>query len=157
MTEVVWKPSEAYIQKANITRFMKKHDIRDYDELIKKSTDDIEWFWDAVMKDLNIEWFQPYTKVLDDSKGIQWVKWFIDGKINIVHNCLDRHARSNKKDNKAIIWENEKGKVRKFSFLFGSLKINVHDLSTFSLFSSLPTFQFKTVFQLIISLFMELT
>jgi len=116
MSNIVWKPTEGYVEKANITRFMKKYDIKDYDELIKKSTDDIEWFWDAVMKDLEIEWYQPYKKVLDDSKGIQWAKWFIGGKINIVHNCLDKHVKSGKKDNNAITWENEKGDVRKLTY-----------------------------------------
>ncbi len=116
MSEVVWKPTKDYIEKANITRFMKKHNIKNYDELIKKSTDDIGWFWDAVMKDLNIEWYQPYTKVYDDSKGIQWTKWFIDGKINIVYNTLDRWAKSDKKNNMAIIWENENGDTRRLTY-----------------------------------------
>jgi len=116
MDEIVWKPTDDYVEKANITRFMKKYDIKDYDELIKKSTDDIEWFWDAVMKDLNIEWFQPYEKVLDDSDGIQWTKWFIGGKINIVHNVLDRYATSEKKSNIAIVWETESGDSRKITY-----------------------------------------
>jgi len=116
MNEVVWKPNEEYIEKANITRFMRKYNIKDYDDLIKKSTDDIGWFWDSVMKDLKIEWYKPYTKVYDDSKGIQWTKWFVDGKINIVHNTLDRWARSDKKDNVAIIWENESGDTRRLTF-----------------------------------------
>jgi acetyl-CoA synthetase len=106
MSEVVWKPSEEYIEKANITRFMRKHNIKDYDELIEKSTDDLTWFWDEVIKDLNIEFYKPYTKVYDDSEGIQWTKWFVDGKINIVHNVIDRWAKSDKKNNTAIIWEN---------------------------------------------------
>jgi len=123
MDEIVWKPTDDYVEKANITRFMKKYDIKDYDDLIKKSTGDIEWFWDAVMKDLGIEWFQPYEKVLDKSDGIQWTKWFIGGKINIVHNCLDKHAKSDKKDNIAITWENEKGDVRKLTYndLYGEV------------------------------------
>jgi acetyl-CoA synthetase len=124
MTKVVWKPSKEYIEKANITRFMKKHNIKNYDELIKKSTDDIAWFWDAVIKDLNIEFYQPYTKVYDDSEGIQWTKWFINGKINIVHNVLDRHTRSDKKNNNAIIWENEQGDTRKLTYKELYQKVN---------------------------------
>ena len=116
MSEIVWKSPDSVVEKANITRFMKKHNIKDYDELIKKSTDDIAWFWDEVIKDLNIEFYQPYTKVYDDSKGIQWTKWFVNGKINIVHNVLDRHAKSDKKDNIAIIWENEQGETRKITY-----------------------------------------
>jgi len=116
MNKIVWEPTNEYVENANITRFMKKYDIKDYEELIKKSTEDIEWFWDAVMKDLDIEWFQPYEKVLDDSDGIQWTKWFIGGKINIVYNCLDKHVKSDKKNNIAITWENEKGNVRKLTY-----------------------------------------
>lgn len=116
MNELVWKPSENYIENANITRFMRKHNIKDYNELIKKSTENIEWFWDAALKDLNIEWYQPYEKVLDDSKGIQWVKWFIGGKINIVHNCLDKYATSDKKNNIAITWETENGDAKKLTY-----------------------------------------
>ncbi len=116
MGKIVWKPTNDYIENANITRFMKKNNIKNYNHLIKKSTDNIEWFWDAVLKDLNIEWYKPYEKVLDDSKGIQWTKWFIGGKINIVHNCLDKHANSKRKDNIALIWENENGDVRKLTY-----------------------------------------
>ena len=116
MSEIVWKPNNDYLENANITRFMKKNNIKDYDELIKKSTDDIEWFWDAALKDLNIEWFKKYEKIMDDSKGIQWTKWFTGGKINIVYNCLDRHAKSDKKDNISIIWENEEGDFKKLKY-----------------------------------------
>ena len=104
MKDIVWKPSEENIKKANITRFMKKYGIKTYDELVKRSTDDLEWFWDAVMKDLKIEWFKPYTNVLDMSKGVQWAKWFIGGKTNIVYNSIDRYANSDKKNNIAIIF-----------------------------------------------------
>ena len=42
MTDIVWKPTEDYIEKANITRFMKKHNITSYDNLIKRSNEDLE-------------------------------------------------------------------------------------------------------------------
>ena len=52
MKDIIWEPSKQIIKKANITRFMKKHHIKDYDELIQRSTHELEWFWDAVIKDL---------------------------------------------------------------------------------------------------------
>jgi len=116
MNKIVWKPTDDYVKNANITRFMRKHSIKDYNELIKKSTDDIAWFWEEALKDLNIEWYKSYDKVYDDSKGIQWTKWFTGGKLNIVHNVLDRHAKSDKKDNIVIIWEDETGNVRKLTY-----------------------------------------
>jgi acetyl-CoA synthetase len=116
MGKFVWKPTKDYIQRTNIKRFMDKYAISNYDELIQRSTEDLSWFWDAVMKDLDIRWYQPYTTIYDDSKGIQWTKWFIDGKTNIVLNCIDKHVASKNKHNVALIWENEAGAVRKLTF-----------------------------------------
>ena len=124
MKEIVWNPSDEYVKKANITRFMNKYKINSYDELIKRSTDDLDWFWDAVMKDLNVHWFEPYKKVLDTSKGIQWAKWFIGGKTNIVYNCVDRHAESERKENIAILWEDESGNTRKITYEILYTEIN---------------------------------
>ena len=59
MSDVVWSPSEDYVRRANVTRLMRTHGIDTYDELIRRSQDDIEWFWDAVVKDLGIEFYAP--------------------------------------------------------------------------------------------------
>ena len=45
MEKIVWKPTNDYVENSNITRFMKRYNIKDYDELIQKSTENIEWFW----------------------------------------------------------------------------------------------------------------
>ncbi len=116
MKNIIWKPYGDYKSKSNITRFMKKHKIKNYDELIRRSTSDVEWFWDAALKDLDVEWYEPYTKVLDDSAGFPWTKWFVGGKINIVHNCLDRHALSWRRNKLALIWEGDDGSVRTVSY-----------------------------------------
>lgn len=117
MKDVVWTPSKEFIENSNVKRFMDKHGITTYDGLIERSTRDIEWFWDAALKDLNIEWFKPYDKVLDISEGIAWAKWFIGGKLNIVYNCLDRHAKSANGNRIACIWEGEDGAIRKLTYL----------------------------------------
>jgi len=61
-------------------------------------------FWDSVAKN-DVEWFEPYREVLDSSNA-PFYRWFVGGKINITHNCLDRHLRS-KGDKTAIIWQGE--------------------------------------------------
>ena len=116
MGEIIWKPYGDYLTKSNIKRFMDKHGIKSYEELIKRSTSDVEWFWDACLKDLGVEWFSPYSKVMDQSKGFPWTKWFIGGKINIAHNCLDRHIRDGKGGKICIIWEGDDGAVRKLTY-----------------------------------------
>ncbi len=116
MREIVWEPYGDYKQRANIKRFMDKHGIRDYDELISRSVNDIEWFWEEAVKDLGVEWYRPYDKILDTTLGFPWAKWFIGGKLNIVHNCLDRHIKSGKGAKIAIIWEGDDGATRRVSY-----------------------------------------
>ncbi len=113
MSNIIWKPSKELLESANVTRFMRRHGIKDYDELIGRSTSDIEWFWDAALKDIGIEWYEPYKKVLDMSEGFAWAKWFTGGKINIVHNCVDRHKDDS---GTAFIWEGEDGDSKEISY-----------------------------------------
>ena len=115
MSEIVWNPSEEYIERANVTRFMRANGIGSYDELVKRSTDDIEWFWDAVVRDLGIEFYEPYRRVLDTSDGKPWAKWFGGGKINLAHNCVDRWAERTPA-NPAVVWEGEEGEARTVSY-----------------------------------------
>ncbi len=107
MSEIVWEPSEQLIEEANVTRLMDTHGITSYEELICRSTDDIGWYWDAVVDDLDISFFRDYTEVYDDSDGAPWTDWFIDGKINIVHNTLDRHATGEQAQSPCLVYESE--------------------------------------------------
>lgn len=113
---IVWRPTWEMVEKANCTRFMKKHGIVSYEELIERTTSDPEWFWRAVEEDLNIEWFRPYERVFDSSKGVPWTSWYTGGQLNIAHNCLDRHARSTRGDKAACVWEGEDGSVRTLTY-----------------------------------------
>ncbi len=112
----VWQPSASQFETSNVARFMKRHGIADYAELIARSTNDIEWFWSAVVGDLGIEFFEPYEKVLEDSRGIAWSRWFVGGRLNLAHNCVDRHAASPRRDHAALLWEGEDGSVRRLSY-----------------------------------------
>lgn len=116
MKDIVWKPYGDYLEKSNIKRFMDKHGITDYRELIKRSTEDTLWFWGAALDDLNVEWYHPFHTLLDDSRGFPWAKWFVGGRTNIVHNCIDRHIRDGKGDKTALIWEGDDGAIRKVTY-----------------------------------------
>ncbi|MBI2236992.1 MAG: AMP-dependent synthetase, partial [Actinobacteria bacterium] len=108
---IVWSPSEEYVERANVTRFMRRSGIGTYEDLVARSTGDVEWFWDAAVRDLGIEFFEPYERVLDTSKGIEWATWFTGGKVNLAHNCVDRWAERTA-DAVAVISEYEDGEVR---------------------------------------------
>ena len=87
---IVWRPSPEVIQRSRLKRFMDLHGLETYEQLIERSTTDIQWFWEAVFEDLGIEFYRQYTQVLDLSNGIQWPEWCVGGQLNIVHNCLDK-------------------------------------------------------------------
>lgn len=117
---VIWSPSREYVERANVTRLMRTHGFESFHELLAASQSDPRWFWDSVVKDLKLEFFEPYGEVMDDSDGKPWVRWFSGGKINVAHNCLDRWA-ARSPGKKAIVWEGEDGSSRTVTYeeLFG--------------------------------------
>lgn len=109
--EIVWRPNEDYIENANLTAFMRQHNIADFTELMQRSTEDVAWFTEAVLKFLDIQFQQPYSKVVDLSKGIMWPQWCVDGKMNIAHNCVDKYIGTQTENQPALIWEGEEGQT----------------------------------------------
>ena len=114
--EIVWKPTPEHIEHANLTAFMRTHGIKDFDELMHRSTTDVAWFTDAVFKFLDIQFYEPYTKVVDLSDGIQFPKWCVDGKMNIVHNCVDKWLNAESGKQKAVVFEGEDGSTRTLTY-----------------------------------------
>lgn len=115
MSEFVWTPTSEYIENANVTRLMRGHGIDDYFELVERSQDEPEWFWDAVVDDLGLEFAAPYERVLDDSRGPMWPRWFVGGKINLTYNCIDRHLPE-RSARPALMWEGEDGTTRSLNY-----------------------------------------
>jgi acetyl-CoA synthetase len=114
--EIVWKPSPDYIENARLTAFMRRHDIADFDHLMKRSTSEVAWFTEAVLDFLDIQFYRPYSQVVDLSRGIAWPKWCVDGQMNIVHNCLDKYIGTPTESQPALIWEGEEGDTRTLSY-----------------------------------------
>jgi acetyl-CoA synthetase len=110
---MIWTPGREQLERSNVAAFMQRHKIATIDALIDRSRADIEWFWGAMERELGLEWFEPYRQVVETSRGIPWATWFVGGKINLAHNCVDRHARSGRL---ACIWEGEDGAVRSLTF-----------------------------------------
>lgn len=112
----IWQPDKAFVEKTNVYRFMTRLGFRSADEFLRFSRESPEKFWDELAKEVGIDWFEPYEKVLDTSRGVEWASWFAKGKLNITWNCLDRHARGPAADRIACLWECEAGSVRKLTF-----------------------------------------
>jgi acetyl-CoA synthetase len=102
-----WKPTREFIEQTNVWRFMQRLGFDDREEFLSFSRDEPERFWDEMMREMGVEWFEPYGQVLDASRGPEWSRWFVGGRLNIAHNCLERWARDPLR--MACIWETEGG------------------------------------------------
>ena len=115
--EIAWRPTQDYIERSRLKQFIERHGLRDYRHLVQRSTDDPEWFWPAVLDELGIEFYQPYTRILDLSRGPAWPRWCVGGRLNIVHNCVDKWASTPRAQQDAIRWEGEEGVVRRLTYV----------------------------------------
>ena len=109
---VVWRPDAELLRTSNVSRFMAAEQIDGFPELVERSIDDPEWFWDAVVRFLGIRFSRPYDRVLDTSDGVPWAKWFVGGELNIATTCVDQWTGRDDSDEPAVIWEGEDGATR---------------------------------------------
>jgi acetyl-CoA synthetase len=114
--EFVWHPTPELIAQSNLQRFIDKHQLGSYDELMRRSTTDIAWFWDTVLRDLDIQFFRPYSQIVDLSEGKPWARWCVGGEMNIVHNMLDKYAGTKIDNRVAIKSEIEEGTTRTLTY-----------------------------------------
>ncbi len=107
--EVVWEPDPDLVAASNLQAFMDRHGIESYEALQARSTEDIAWFWDAVLKNLDIEFYRDYDQIVDLSRGIAFPEWCVGGKMNIVHNLLDKWQGTPVEHRDALRYEAEDG------------------------------------------------
>jgi acetyl-CoA synthetase len=84
--------------------------------MYRRSVEEPEKFWAEAASEL--EWFAPWTRVLEPGRNGSGfgAKWFNGGKLNLSHNCVDRHAKGARCDKVALLWEGEPGEVRKLTY-----------------------------------------
>jgi acetyl-CoA synthetase len=95
---------------------MDRLQINDFGELLNRSARSPEWFWSEAVKDIGIEFYTPYSQVLDTSRGWEWATWFKGAQYNYVHDALDKHAVGDSRDRTALVYEGENGTVRSYTF-----------------------------------------
>ncbi len=110
--EIVWRPTPELIAQSQLKRFMERQGIGSLDELMRRSNADIAWFWDAVLQELDIQFYSPYSRIVDLSRGMPWPHWCVGGEMNVIHNCLDKHDGTPMDSHIAVRWEGEEGAVR---------------------------------------------
>src|SRR6266699_2890820 len=80
--------------------------------IYSQADSDPEAFWAEAAREL--DWTKPWDRVLEWSAP--WAKWFIGGELNVSANCVDRHAASERRTKRAIVWEGEDGTERTFTY-----------------------------------------
>lgn len=102
MNDVVWSPDRKTLDSAQLTRFLAFTGHDDFGALHRFSVENIPEFTTKVLEFLRLQFQQPFTKVLDISRGEPWAKWCVDGILNISDSCLQHDP-----DRPAVIWEGE--------------------------------------------------
>lgn len=115
MTDYVWHPTAEYLERANVLRLARRHGIDTIDELRRRSTADICWYWNAVVEDLGIPFATPYRSVVDLSRGIEFPEWFVGGTFNVVDACIGRWLATDR-DRPAVVHEAENGSVTTLTY-----------------------------------------
>jgi acetyl-CoA synthetase len=105
-------PPEDFVRQALVT------DMSVHEEAAK---DPAAW-WMKQATEL-LDWFEEPSAALDESDP-PFYKWFSDGKVNVSHNCLDRHVEAGNGDRVAFHWRGEEGEERDITYadLLGDVK-----------------------------------
>ncbi|MGL5806185.1 MAG: acetate--CoA ligase [Xenococcaceae cyanobacterium] len=103
----LFSPPGEFSLKAHITS------LAQYQILYDRAKADPEKFW-AELAEEELHWFKKWDRVLDWQPP--FAKWFVNGKINISYNCLDRHLTTWRKNKAALIWEGEPGDSRTLTY-----------------------------------------
>ncbi len=103
----VFNPPAEFAANASIKN------MAEYKKLYALAEQDPCEFW-AKLAEKELHWFKKWSKTLDWQPP--FAKWFVDGKINISYNCLDRHLTSHRRDKPALIWEGEPGDSRTLTY-----------------------------------------
>ena len=89
-------------------------DNDNYLKMYQESVEDPVGFWDKQAD--RLDWFKKWDRTLDWDYNKAYIRWYEGGKLNVSHNCLDRHLEA-RGDQKALIWESDDPKVdRSFTY-----------------------------------------
>src|SRR5205085_7686114 len=114
--DVVWRPTADHVERSRLRRFMRTVGVDSYHALLAWATADPAQFWDAAVRDLELEFYQQYTATLDLSRGLPWARWFEGGLYNYAHDAVDKRAVGATGDKAAVLWEGEEGATRTLTY-----------------------------------------
>lgn len=113
--DIVWEPDADRAAQTNTARFMKRHQIETYADLVRMSSSDPEWFWAAVVDFLGLPFGSPWKTVRDTSRGHPWATWFNGAQFNLSTACVDRWFEESP-DRVAVRGQKESGAMSELTF-----------------------------------------
>ena len=119
MTRDTILPDEKNIFKPNVETIERAH-VKNWENEITKGND-FKKYWEDKADDL--DWFQRWDQVLDESNK-PFYKWFLNGKINMAYNAVDRWIETEKRNHIAILYVNERGEEKKLTYYELYLEVN---------------------------------
>jgi len=109
LEERKFDPPASIVEGAYVSGF------EDYERLYERSVKNPGKFWAEIAEGL--DWFKKWDKVVEEDFNEAKVKWFLGGKLNVSHNCLDRHLHTWHRNKIALIWEPEEtGRARMYTY-----------------------------------------
>ena len=100
--EHTFPPPEKFAAQANAS------DPSIYEEAER----DPQSWWERWAREL--DWASDWNQVLEWDPP--WAKWFVGGKLNASHNCLDRHVEAGLGERVAFFWEGEDSDRRTITY-----------------------------------------
>ena len=102
MPDVVWRPDAERLERASLTRLMRRLGVDRYAELHRISVEAPDRFWVELVDDLGLVFSRPWDEVVDLSDGAEWARWFIGARLNAAESCVHRWARE-RPDEEALV------------------------------------------------------
>lgn len=84
----IWRPDAERLERAPLTRLMRRCGVADYEELRAFALRDMDAYWRQVVADLGVPFRTPFDRVLDDGAGPEWPRWFSGGTLNFTDMAL---------------------------------------------------------------------
>jgi len=119
----IWVPGDAHVKRSLLLAALERWGYADVEEMHRASIEDPETFWRAAVDDLDVTFTTPFRRVLDDSDGKPFPRWFVGGHLNVAELCAHRHAAGPIADKEAVIYEGDSGQRR--SLTYGQLDAEV--------------------------------
>jgi acetyl-CoA synthetase len=105
---------EVYAPPARVSDGALVRSLDDYRAMYDRSINDRDGFWTEMAQ--TIDWIAPFDRVCEEDLPSGRIAWFLNGKLNVSANCLDRHLAT-RGEKTALIWEgDEPGEHRTMTY-----------------------------------------